>query len=47
MIQELKELWIIIKEDPKEFVVSLITILLLFGLFYVAVWLDAIISGRV
>jgi hypothetical protein len=47
MIQELKELWITIKEDPKEFVVSLITILLLFGLFYVAVWLDAIISGRV
>lgn len=47
MIQELKELWITIKEDPKEFAVSLFTILSIFGLFYVAIWVDVIISGRV
>lgn len=35
------------KEDPKDFFLSAITLLSMFGLFYVVIWLDAIINGRV
>lgn len=42
-MKELKELWSTIKEDPKEFVGSLITILVIFGLFYACILLDSIV----
>jgi methyl coenzyme M reductase alpha subunit len=35
------------KEDPKEFVLSVITITAVFTLFYVSIWVGAIIEGRV
>jgi hypothetical protein len=35
------------KEDPKEFYSSIAFMVLLFGGFYAAVWIDAIINGRV
>jgi len=35
------------KEDPKDFVASILFIGFLFGFAYCSIWLDAIISGRV
>jgi hypothetical protein len=47
MIHELKELVKAFKEDPKEMIGSIVVLLLLFGLLYVSLWFDAIISGRI
>jgi len=46
-MHELKEMVKFFKEDPKEAIGSVVVLLLLFGLFYVSIWLEAIISGRV
>ncbi len=35
------------KEDPKDFILNVVTMVALFGLFYVTMWLGAIIEGRV
>lgn len=35
------------KEDPKEFVLGVITLAVVFTLFYASMWIGAIIEGRV
>lgn len=35
------------KEDPKDFLASVLFVGFLFGFLYCSIWLDAIISGRV
>lgn len=50
-MKDLKEMITVLndcrKEDPKEFYGGLAFMVLLFGGFYAAVWIEAIISGRV
>jgi len=43
----IKELHKLLKEDPKEFFGSIAILILIFGLCYCLLWVDAIISGRV
>ena len=47
MIKEMKELIKMFREDPKEAFGSLFVMILIFAFLYVALWFDAIISGRV
>lgn len=47
MVNEFKELIKHFKEEPKEAIGNLVVVILLFGFLYVALWFDAIISGRV
>jgi hypothetical protein len=47
LIGMLKELNEVRKQDPKEFYGSIAFVVLLFGGFYVAIWAEAILSGRV
>jgi hypothetical protein len=50
-MKELKEMVVVLnecrKEDPKEFYGSIATIVLLFGGFYVTMWVAAILQGTV
>ncbi len=46
MKKDIIELWSAIKEDPKDFAANVLMVVLLFGTFYCAIWVDAIISGR-
>ena len=43
----LKQLIKYAKEDPKDFFTSLFVMSALFGVFYVMLWVGAIIEGRV
>lgn len=47
MIEAIKETVKWFREDPKEALGSLLVMIMLFGFLYVALWFDAIISGRV
>jgi hypothetical protein len=51
MKQDIKEMFTSLnefrKEDPKEFYSSIALMVFVFGFFYVALWVGAIIEGRV
>ena len=50
-MKDLKEMFVTLnefrKEDPKEFYASIAFLIMLFGGFWAAMWLEAICSGRV
>lgn len=46
-MKELKEIIQYAKEDPKDFFLSLLTVSLVFFMFYLSLWVAAILEGRV